>query len=68
MAGNNIVLIIHACTNDVMNTRLEELLEKYRKMIQRYKCKTNKIIIKMIPRLPNKSYEERLKELNLFIL
>ena len=38
------LLIIHAGTNDVMNTRSEELLEKYRKRIRLYKCKTNKII------------------------
>ena len=44
-ADNNTVLIIHASTNDVMNTRSEELLEKYRKMIRRYKCKTIKIIL-----------------------
>ena len=36
MADNNSVLIIHAGTNDVMNTRLQDLLKKYRKMIRWY--------------------------------
>ena len=42
---NNTVLIIHADTNDVMNTRSEELLENYRWMIQQYNCKYNKILL-----------------------
>ena len=45
MAENNTILIIHASTNDVINTKSEELLEKYRKRIRRYKCKSNKIIL-----------------------
>ena len=47
----NTLLIIHAGTNGVMNTRSEELLEKYRKLIRQYKCKTNKIILSgILPR------------------
>ena len=41
----NTLYIIHAGTNDIMDTRSEDLLEKYRQMIQWYKSKTNKIII-----------------------
>ena len=52
-ADTNTLLVIHAGTNDVMNTRSEELLERYRKLIRRYKCKTNKIIISGI--LPRRS-------------
>ena len=48
MVDNNTVLIIHAGTNDVMNTRSEEGLDKYRKMIRWYKCKSNKIILSEI--------------------
>ncbi|ORD93318.1 hypothetical protein ECANGB1_208 [Enterospora canceri] len=49
--NTNTLLIIHAGTNDVMNTRSEELLERYRKLIRRYKCKTNKIILSgILPR------------------
>ena len=52
MADNKAVLIIYAGINDVINTRSEELLEKYRRMIQRYKCKSNKIILLgILPRI-----------------
>ena len=44
-ANENTLLIIHAGSNDVKRTRSEELLEKYRKTIQRYKTKSKKIII-----------------------
>ena len=33
MADNDTVLIIHTGTNDAMNTRSKELLEKYRQII-----------------------------------
>ena len=41
----NTVLSIDASTNDIMNTTSQELLEKYKRMIQRYKCRSNKMII-----------------------
>jgi len=40
-ADQNTLFIIHAGTNDVETTRSEELLEKYRRMINQYKLKTN---------------------------
>ena len=43
--ANNGLILIHAGTNDIMRTRSEELLEKYRKMIRQYKEKTNNILI-----------------------
>ena len=42
MADNDTVLIIHAGTNDVMNTRSEELLEEYRQTIQLYSVNLTK--------------------------
>ena len=42
MADNDTVLIIHATTNDVMNTRSEELLEEYRQTIQLYSVNLTK--------------------------
>ena len=47
----NTLFIMHAGTNDIMDTRSEELLEKYRQMIQWYKSKINKIIPSGIPPL-----------------
>jgi len=50
----NTLYIIHAGTNDVLRTRSEELLEKYRRMIQQYKSKTNAnniIISGILPRV-----------------
>ena len=48
----NGIVIIHAGTNDIMRTRSEELLEKYRRMIRRYKEKTNNIMISgILPRI-----------------
>ena len=38
-------LIIHVGANDIIDTRPEELLKKYRRMIQWYKSKSNKIIV-----------------------
>ena len=50
MADNNIISIIHAGMNDVMNIRLEELLVKYRRTIL-YKGKSNKLILSgILPR------------------
>ena len=42
---DNGLVIIHAGTNDIMRTRSEELLEKYKMMIRRYKEKTNNVLI-----------------------
>ena len=53
-ADHNTLLIVHAGTNDVQTTRSEELLEKYRRMINRYKSKVdgNNIIISgILPRV-----------------
>ncbi|XP_063857228.1 uncharacterized protein LOC135098765 [Scylla paramamosain] len=44
-SNNNTLFIIHAGTNDVENTRSEELMEKFKKMIQRFKTKSNNIIV-----------------------
>ena len=45
MSDPNILLIIHAGTNEAMNTRSKELLQKRRQMIQQNKSKFNKIIL-----------------------
>ncbi len=37
------LFVIHAGTNDVRKRRSEELLDKYRKLIQQYKTKYNNI-------------------------
>ena len=39
-SDHKILLVIHACTNDVKDTRSKELLEKYRRMIQQCKSKS----------------------------
>ncbi len=39
------LLVIHASTNDVRETRSEELLVKHHKLIQHYKIKSNNIMI-----------------------
>lgn len=44
-ASEKTLFVIHAGSNDVMRTRSEELMEKYRKMIQHYKNKSRNIII-----------------------
>ena len=51
-ATNNTLYVIHAGTNDVQRTRSEELLQKYREMIRRYKTKSANIIISgILPRI-----------------
>ena len=48
----NGIVIIHAGTNDLVRTRSEELMEKYRRMIRKYKEKTNNILISgILPRI-----------------
>ena len=50
-AESNALFVIHAGTNDVEYTRSEELMEKYRRMIQRYKTKSHNVIISgILPR------------------
>ncbi|XP_063875049.1 uncharacterized protein LOC135108204 [Scylla paramamosain] len=50
-AENNALFIILAGTNDVENTRSEELMEKYKRMLHRYKIKSQNIIISgILPR------------------
>ncbi len=46
------LFVIHAGTNDVRKTRSEELLDKYRKLIQQYKTKSNNMMISgVLPRV-----------------
>ncbi|NEQ69830.1 MAG: hypothetical protein F6K21_30930 [Symploca sp. SIO2D2] len=50
-ASADSTVIIHVGTNNVLSTRSEELLDKYRKMIKSFKVKTNKLIISgILPR------------------
>ena len=39
--NNDTLFLLHAGTNDVLHTRSEELMEKYKRMIQAFKNKTN---------------------------
>ena len=49
---NDTLFIVHAGTNDVHHSRSEELMEKYKRMIQTYKAKTNNIVISgILPRI-----------------
>ena len=49
---NDTLYIIHAGTNDVHQTRSEELMIKYKRMIQAFKEKTNNIVISgILPRI-----------------
>ena len=44
--------IIHAGTNDVKNSSSEALLDKYRRMIRKFRTKTNNILISgILPRI-----------------
>ena len=50
-AEDNALFVIHAGTNDVEFTRSEELMEKYKRMIQRFKTKSHNVIISgILPR------------------
>ena len=71
-SANNTLFIIHAGTNDVLHTRSEELMEKYKRMIRTFKTKTNNIVISgILPRIqaPDRFYSKafstnnRLKQL-----
>ncbi len=51
-ATNESLFVVHTGTNDVRKTRSEELVDKYRKLIQQYKTKSSKIMISgVLPRL-----------------
>ena len=51
-ATANTLFAIHAGTNDVRKTRSEELLDKYRKLIQQFKTKSSNIMITgVLPRI-----------------
>ncbi len=48
----NSLLVIHIGTNDVKASLSEELMKKYKSMIQHYKKKSNNIIVSgILPRL-----------------
>lgn len=51
-SNENTLFVIHAGTNNIKNTRSEALLDKYRKMIKKYKTKSSNIIISgILPRI-----------------
>ena len=51
-AHENTLFLIHAGTNDIHRTRSEALLEKYRKMIKKYREKSNNVIVSgILPRI-----------------
>ncbi len=51
-ATNESLFVVHTGTNDVRKTRSEDLLDKYRKLIQQYKTKSSKIMISgVLPRI-----------------
>ncbi len=51
-ATNESLFAVHTGTNDVRKTRSEDLLDKYRKLIQQYKTKSSKIMISgILPRI-----------------
>ncbi|MFV0544471.1 MAG: GDSL-type esterase/lipase family protein, partial [Marinicella pacifica] len=51
-APSNTTYVIHVGTNDVQRTASEDLLNKYRRMIGKFKEKTNNVIISgIIPRM-----------------
>lgn len=51
-ATNDTLFIFHVGTNDVKRTRSEALLQKYRKLIQHYKNKSNNVLISgVLPRI-----------------
>ena len=51
-ATDKSLFVIHAGTNDIRKTRSEELLNKYRRLIQQYKTKSSNIIISgVLPRI-----------------
>lgn len=50
--SNNALIVVHAGTNDVVRTRSEELLQRYKVMIRRYRSKTNNVLISgVLPRI-----------------
>ena len=50
--ADNTLFVLHAGTNDIRTTRSEELLNKYRRLIQQYKTKSSNILISgVLPRI-----------------
>ena len=52
--NNDTLFLLHAGTNDVLHTRSEELMEKYKRMLLAFKNKTNTkniIISDILPRI-----------------
>ena len=55
-ADNDTLYIIHAGTNDVSRSSSEELLDRYRRMIRKYKTKSNSILISgILPKIGAKN-------------
>ncbi len=51
-SDQNSLFVIHVGTNDVKANRSEELMEKYRRLIQQFKEKTNNIMLSgILPRM-----------------
>ncbi len=51
-SDDNTLLILQTGTNDMKASRSEELMEKYKRMIQRYKEKSKNIIVSgILPRM-----------------
>ncbi len=50
-SDENSLLVIHIGTNDVKASRSEELMEKYKRLIQHYNEKSNIIVSGILPRL-----------------
>ena len=51
-AGPSSLYVLHVGTNDVQSLRTEDLLEKYRRVIRRYKVKSNHVIVSgILPRI-----------------
>ena len=56
-ATNESLFVLHTGTNDVRKTRSEELLDKYRKLIEQYKTKSSNIILSgVLPQIAADNY------------
>ncbi len=45
MSDDNTFFILHISTNDVKTNRSEELMDKYKRLIQQYKLKSSNIVV-----------------------
>ena len=65
-AKSETLYIIHAGTNDVQSTRTEEIMDKYRRLIRRYKEKSNNVIVSgILPRFkPSASFHGKTLRIN----